>query len=211
MSDHSAPDLIARIRRILAEHKTVPVTEPKLVQAAVLVPVFDKGGEAHLLFTRRTHKVAHHRGEISFPGGMQDEADRTLVETALREAQEEIGLNPGDVELLGQLDQQSTYTTGFIISPFVARIPYPYPFQLDPCEIEELLEVPIGALRGRGIFRQEYRSFESGETRPVYFYTYRGHTIWGATARILKNFLELVFGPSWQEDNPLKNGVFQGD
>jgi len=141
------------------------------------------------MFTKRTQKVREHKGQISFPGGGQ-EGDETLVNTALRECAEEIGLMAEEVEILGELDDTISVTSNYIISPFVALIPWPYQFKVSEEEIEELIEVPISALLDRNCQRQESEIMD-GEAVPSYFYDYQGRVIWGATARILKQFLDI--------------------
>lgn len=164
-----------------------------MTSAAVIVPLFEKTGGWHILFTKRTEKVRDHKGQICFPGGTCYEGEDLLVFTALRESFEEIGLREEDVEILGELDEVTTVTTNYTISPFVAAIPYPYEFSPNPEEVEEIIEVPLSALLDRANFREESHMRE-GKLHPVYFYDYKGNVIWGATARILKQLLELVSG-----------------
>lgn len=198
MAQIEAEDLTKRIREALAGWKASVTQAPGLVQAAVIVPILEKDGQAHFLFTKRTTHVAQHKGEICFPGGHHETRDSTLLDTALRETHEEIGLPPEAVEVLGEMSQEKTYATRFIISPFVARIPYPYPFRADPHEIEEIMAIPVESLRNKNGFREETWSFDGAGTRPVCFFSYQGYIIWGATARILKSLLEMVYGPDWQ-------------
>ena len=157
----------------------------------MLVPVFLKGGQYHLLFIQRTERVREHKGQISFPGGAYEKADKTLLETALREAKEEIGLAPSDVEVLGELDDMLTVSTNYIISPFVGLIPFPYKFELDQWETEELIEAPIAVLQKKGCFNEEITIID-GQEDVGYTFKYGEKVIWGATARILKQFLELI-------------------
>jgi len=180
-----------KIKEILGRRSKDRIQDPHRKRAAVLIPLFKKDGQYHILFTRRTEKVAHHRGQISFPGGQQDEKDKDLLATALREAREEMGIDQKDVHILGELDDICTATTDYCISPFVALIPYPYSFRINPQEIEEVIEVPLSALLDETKFRQEVGR-KNGHTFPVYFYQHKEHTIWGATARILKQLLELI-------------------
>ena len=112
------------------------------------------------------------------------------MNTALREAREEIGLAPEDVELLGELDDEPTTTSNYIISPFVGVIPYPYNFNLDKWETEELIEVPITALLEKGCF-SEGSITQNREEINTYFFKYGDRSIWGATAKILKQFMEI--------------------
>ncbi len=184
-----------RIRRILSqrEKQNIVGTGAPLAPAAVILPLYHKEGEYHILFTKRTEKVEHHKGQISFPGGARHEEDRSLEDTALRETFEEIGVHPEDVEILGELDNMRTVSSSFLITPFVAVIPYPYEFTVNTDEIEELLEVPIAALLDEKNYREEFQIYQ-GITYWGSVYEYRGKVIWGATARILKQFLDLVFG-----------------
>jgi 8-oxo-dGTP pyrophosphatase MutT (NUDIX family) len=179
-----------KIREILACRGKAWIQDDRLKQAAVLIPVFKKDGAYHLLFTRRTDRVEHHKGQISFPGGRQDPEDADLLDTALREAEEELGIRREDVRILGELDDICT-VSDFCVAPFVGLIPYPYPFRPNPHEIEEMIEVPLAVLLDPERSRREFRE-HGGLTWPVYFYEHGGHTIWGATASILKQLLDLL-------------------
>ncbi len=180
-----------KIKQILAHYHKNKIVDEKLTPSAVIVPLSYREGECHIFFTERSDQVNFHKGQICFPGGTREPGDASLLDTALREANEEIGLDAKDVEVLGELDDNLTVTTGYVISPFVASIPYPYPFKVDRREIKQIFSVPLSALMDEAIFREELQSFD-GETMPVYFYEYEGHVIWGATARILKRFIELL-------------------
>jgi 8-oxo-dGTP pyrophosphatase MutT (NUDIX family) len=158
----------------------------------VLVPLFlaDGGdGQAHAVFTRRRADLRRHAGEISFPGGRQDLGDVDLSDTALREAEEEIGLPRAQVRLLGGLDPVSTFVTGYEIHPFVGLIPRGLSWKLSPREVDAVLELPLSALRA-GKTRTHI------ERRGIMFetdaYVVDDHLIWGATARILESLLERV-------------------
>jgi len=179
-----------KIKEILSCRERACIDQPGLVRAAVLIPLFKKNGEYHVLLTRRTDKVRHHKGQISFPGGRQDPGEDFLA-TALREAKEETGIEEKDVRILGELDDMCTVASDFCISPFVGLIPYPYPFKINRQEIEEIIEVPLAVFLDETKFREELRS-HNGELVPVYFYEHDEHTIWGATARILKQLMDLI-------------------
>jgi 8-oxo-dGTP pyrophosphatase MutT (NUDIX family) len=179
-----------RIKEILACREKACIDQPGLVRAAVLIPLFKKNGEYHVLLTRRTDKVRHHKGQISFPGGRQDQGEDFLA-TALREAKEEMGIEAKDVRILGELDDMCTVASDFCIAPFVGLIPYPYPFKINRHEIEEIIEVPLSVFLDETKFREELRS-RDGESVLVYFYQHDEHTIWGATARILKQLMDLI-------------------
>ncbi len=183
-------DSVDRIKTILFSRKRRVVEHPPFSHAAVLVPLFKKGKDCHLLFTKRSDQVKYHKGEISFPGGVVDEEDLELVNTALREADEEIGLKKKDVEIIGILDDIVTITQ-FIVTPIVGFFPYPYSFKVSEVEIAELIEVPLSSLLHGESF-SEKEIMRGGQREIVYAYQYGKHTIWGATARILKQFLELI-------------------
>jgi 8-oxo-dGTP pyrophosphatase MutT (NUDIX family) len=183
--------LVAVTRARLADRPRRVVPPGPLVRAAVLVPIVDRAGEANLVFAQRTHRVGHHAGQISFPGGRIDPGDADDLAAALREAHEEVGLDPALVEPLGLLDDTETFATQFVITPWVGVVRRPVAWQPDGAEIEKVIEVPVAALLEAGCFRVE-RWERQGVARDVYFYDYRGDTIWGATARILKQYLDLV-------------------
>jgi 8-oxo-dGTP pyrophosphatase MutT (NUDIX family) len=179
-----------KIKEILACRDKACINDPALTRAAVLIPLFKKNEEYHVLLTRRTHKVSHHKDQISFPGGRQDKGE-DLLSTALREAKEEMGIAEKDVHLLGELDDICTVASDFCVSPFVGLIPYPYPFKMNRQEIEEVLEVPLAVFLDEDKFREEFRE-RNGEPLRVYFFQHEAHTIWGATARILKQLIDLL-------------------
>jgi 8-oxo-dGTP pyrophosphatase MutT (NUDIX family) len=162
-----------------------------MTEAAVLLPLYGWPEEPGLVFTERRADMRRHAGEISFPGGRKDEADADLAATALREAQEEIGLDPGLVDLGEELPTTGTFVTGYRIHPFVGRIPHPGGLDLkpNPAEVETVLTYSLEALRGNYAMRRLVR-------RGIPFHTptyeVEGQMIWGATARILGDFLERV-------------------
>jgi 8-oxo-dGTP pyrophosphatase MutT (NUDIX family) len=176
-----------RLREALSRREKRRITGANLTTSAVLVPIYYKEGQYYILFTKRTDRVKEHKGQISFPGGARHKRDRTLLDTALRESAEEIGLAPGEVKILGELDDTTTKTSKYVISPFVALIPYPYQFRVDKREVEEIIEVPISALLDKDL-RQQTRVID-GQAVTSYFYHYQGRVIWGATAEILNQFL----------------------
>ena len=181
--------MLERIRHNLSAVPQYSSSPPDLTVAAVLLPLLSKEEELHVLLTKRTQTVKVHKGQISFPGGVQEPSDESLLATALRESQEEIGLGPHDVEILGALDPIRTVTTSFLVHTFVGFIPYPYPFQPDGREVAEILLVPWHFLAddanwSKRSYHANNRSFEA------YFVSYGDYRIWGATARILKNFFE---------------------
>jgi 8-oxo-dGTP pyrophosphatase MutT (NUDIX family) len=190
VSGLSVETLVARTRARLPGRARRIVPPGPLVRAAVLVPIVDHG-EPFLVFAQRTDRVGHHAGQISFPGGRVDAGDADDLQAALREAEEEVGLAPASVEPLGVLDDTETFATQFVITPWVGVVRGPVVWTPDGEEIEKVIEVPVAALLARGCFRVESWA-RNGVTRDVYFYDYQDTTIWGATARILKQYLDLV-------------------
>jgi 8-oxo-dGTP pyrophosphatase MutT (NUDIX family) len=178
-----------QIRTTLAQHSKSVASEEKFTPSAVLIPIFYKNGEPHLLLTLRTETVASHKGQISFPGGTRENGDRDLLATALRETFEEVGIRPEDVEVLGELDDLLA-VTNFVVTPFVGVFPYPYDFKVSYDEIAELIEIPLSFFvdpRNRRAEEWLYR----GRNATVYFYDYDKYTVWGVTAQILKGFVDL--------------------
>ncbi|OGL05048.1 MAG: hypothetical protein A3I03_01500 [Candidatus Rokubacteria bacterium RIFCSPLOWO2_02_FULL_68_19] len=180
-----------KVEAALADRRRRVVDSESLIPAAVLLLLTNRRGP-HVVFAKRTEDVTHHKGQFSFPGGIVETWDGSRLETALREAKEEIGLPPSAVDILGTLDDTETRATQFVITPFVGMVSQPVSYTPDGKEIERVLEVPLAALLDPAIFRVEMWE-RDGEVHPVYFYEYNGETIWGATARILKQFLDLVF------------------
>ena len=187
-----------KLRQALASRQKVRLSCSGLTESAVIVPIFRKGGEYHLLFTLRSEQVAHHKGQISFPGGARSEGDRSLLDTALRESWEEIGLKAEDAEILGELDDTPTTISSFHISPFVAFIPHPYEFKLNRYEIDEIFSIPVSVLLSKADKGEECYTFDN-EVFISYTYEYQGKVIWGATARIVHQFLEV-----WQSAIEIK-------
>jgi 8-oxo-dGTP pyrophosphatase MutT (NUDIX family) len=160
----------------------------------VLLPLYGWPDAPGLVFTERRADLRRHAGEISFPGGRRDEADADLAATALREAHEEIGLDPAAVDLCEELPATGTYVTGYRIHPFVGRIPHPTDLDLrpNPAEVETVLTFSLEVLReGYEIRRLVRRGV------PIHTPTYEieGHLIWGATARILGDLLDRLEAP----------------
>jgi 8-oxo-dGTP pyrophosphatase MutT (NUDIX family) len=154
------------------------------IAAAVLVPLFRAGedDEPHIVLTRRRADLRRHAGEISFPGGRRDPEDRDLLATALREAHEEIGLDPSKATPLGELPSVSTFATGYEIHPFVGAIPAGVAWRLSAREVDAVIELPLESLRaGRTRTQMERRGF----TFETDAFIVEEHLIWGATARII--------------------------
>ncbi|MGQ9895975.1 MAG: CoA pyrophosphatase [Acidobacteriota bacterium] len=162
------------------------------VQAAVLVPLFFKQGIPHLLLTKRASHLRRHRGEVAFPGGRRDPQDTSPVMTALREAQEEIGLPEEQVMVIGLLETFTTHT-GFQVTPVVGVIPYPTEFRLDTRETEALIEVSLPII-ARTEAREVRQFIVNQRPRNVYFFHHAdSDPIWGASGYIVQQFLDVVY------------------
>jgi 8-oxo-dGTP pyrophosphatase MutT (NUDIX family) len=179
-----------RLKQLLNRREKLSIFAKGRVSSAVLLPLYIWQGQCHIVFIKRTETVREHRGQISFPGGTCEDVDRTLLDTALRECSEEIGLCIEDVEILGELDDELTTTSNYIVSPFVAMIPWPYQFQMNKYEVDEIIEVPVQALLDKDC-RQLGIEILNGQAVESYVYYYQGRVIWGATARILNRFLDI--------------------
>ncbi len=179
-----------RLREVFSQRQKRSITGANLVPAAVLVPIYYKEGQYYILFTKRAEWLKEHKGQVSFPGGARHKGDKTLADTALRESAEEIGLAPDKVKVLGELDDTLTETSNYVISPFVALIPYPYQFKIAGREVGEIIEAPISVLLDKGRLHQK-SAVLGDRSVSFYVYKYQGQVIWGATAKILKQFLEI--------------------
>jgi 8-oxo-dGTP pyrophosphatase MutT (NUDIX family) len=165
-----------------------PDPAPRLRAASVLVPLVERGAGLALILTRRAALLKHHPGQVAFPGGKQDPADPTPLAAALREAREEIGLDPADVEILGALAPHET-VTGFTVSPFVGLVAPGYRPAIDRSEVDEVFEVPLDFALDPGNFQVHARVWQ-GRERRYYVLPYGPHYIWGATARILRTLAD---------------------
>lgn len=160
--------------------------------AAVLIPLFFKDNQAHLLFTKRTTNVGTHKGQISFPGGKKDKTDPGLRFTALRETEEEIGILESDVNVLGETDLFLT-NTEFLVTPYVGTFNHPYNYIPNEHEIEKIIEVPLIHLLDDEIFRIQ-KVTRDGFKWNIHYYYYKKNIIWGVTGFLLSNFLSIIFG-----------------
>jgi len=190
------PDLdqVRRALRALLSHRKperVKDADDGYTQASVLLPLFIKNGRYWLLFMRRTNTVEYHKGEVSFPGGAVDAGDNSLEHTAIRETFEEVGIREEDIEILGQLDDMITVTSRFIVHPFVGIVPFPYAFTLNKREVDYLIEVPLQFFLDNAQPRLVTLDYE-GEAFETPAFVYEDTIIWGATQRILDNFLGLI-------------------
>ncbi|HHE41118.1 MAG TPA: CoA pyrophosphatase [Dehalococcoidia bacterium] len=186
-----APVTSDTVRRVVAGYRKNRISGPHFVPSAVLIPLVCKGGELHVLLTERTEEVGSHKGQVCFPGGSVHPDDKNLLETALREAWEETGIDPADVDIIGEIDDNVVASTGYVITPFVGFVPYPYPFSPNVSETKEIFFVPLSLLMDESRFRDQERVIGPYSYQgPVC--DYDGHIIWGATARILKHLVSLL-------------------
>lgn len=186
---HPLPGPSAQFRLVPRPRGSVPAHPPHA--AAVLLLLYPHHGALHLPLTRRTETVATHRGQISWPGGAR-EGEEPLVVTALRETEEELGVDPAIVEVLGQLTPLHTGGSGYRISPTVGWTPSRPAFRPDPGEVAELLEVPLATLRSPHVLRQEVWNLHGRQTLVPCYRLGPDTAIWGATAMILSEFLAVV-------------------
>jgi 8-oxo-dGTP pyrophosphatase MutT (NUDIX family) len=181
--------LLSRIRQKVARYRPRELECAAGTRASVMLPLFEKEHDLHILLTKRTDGMKVHPGEISFPGGMYEEKDADTMKTALRECCEEIGVKSGDVEIVGRLDDMVTLT-GFVITPYVGIIPYPYAFRISRREVAYLIYLPFEHLRAGRLVREqiEYR----GKPETIDCIYFNGERIWGATCRILTTFKQVL-------------------
>ncbi len=159
------------------------------VRAAVLCPLYIDKGVLKILFIKRSQTVKVHKGEISFPGGVKEVEDFSLEVTSTRETEEEIGVKESDITIFGGLDEVNT-TTGFLVSPFVGSIPHPYRFKLSVAEVDSLISLAVDDfLEPRN--KIDFYYFNGRSLQPQLAYNINGQIIWGATAKIMWQFLEL--------------------
>ncbi|MDQ3145477.1 MAG: CoA pyrophosphatase [Actinomycetota bacterium] len=187
----------ARVRAAFAAAgpgRPSPVEGTTARSAAVLAPLYDEAGSTRVVLTRRAQHLRAHRGEVSFPGGGRD-GDESLVATALREAQEEIGLDPSTVAIVGELDHLTTVTSSAYVVPFVGVIDdRPIGLRPQEAEVERILHVPLAELLLDGVYHEELWPLGQGVERRLSFFDLEDDTIWGATAGMLRQLLSVVLG-----------------
>lgn len=181
---------MAAVRRALSVVDRQAVSDPSLTQAAVMVLLYLRDGEYHILLNKRSDTVEDHKGEMAFPGGRMESTDASPVEAALRETFEEMGVRPDDVDVLGSLDAVST-PSGYFVNPFVGTIPGAYRFTQSDSEVAEVVEVPLASVVREGTVPMDVR-YGDGRTKKFDVYLYQGHVIFGATARILSDLLRIL-------------------
>ena len=187
------------IRDALERRETATAAPEGLMPAAVMLLLYRKEGDYCVLLNKRSMMVEYHKGEMSFPGGAKDPEDTDFEATARRETHEEMGIAPDDITILGRLDDNVT-RSNFLVKVFVGTIPYPYDFKPSSIEIAEVVEIPLSILRDPASWRWDSR-IEDGERVAVRSYGYEEHLVYGATAKILDQFLEVV------EDGLNKEGI----
>lgn len=175
------------LARVLLPPEQALEVDVRGAEAAVLVPLFMDGGELHAVFTKRQEDLRRHPGEISFPGGRRDPVDADLLATALREAEEEIGLPAATVEIVGALQPTPTIATGYAVYPFVGVISSGFAWTPSAREVAEVIELSLSALRA-GYGRR--RLVRRGQPFRTDTYLVGDHLIWGATARILSDLFD---------------------
>ena len=158
--------------------------------SAVLVPLFEEAGETRVVLTRRASTLSTHRSEVSFPGG-RVETGEPLVEAALREAWEEVGLDPALVEVIGTLTPMTTYTSASLVHPFVGVLRGRTELHANPSEVEVVFDVSLADLLADGVHRSEQWGFD-GADRELHFFELPGDIVWGATGRMLWELLVKV-------------------
>jgi|TARA_B100001750_G_C15205430_1_gene445635 8-oxo-dGTP pyrophosphatase MutT (NUDIX family) len=174
----------------LSARKLRKINIDNVGRAAVLIPIWKEDESLSFLLTLRTKKVQTHKGQISFPGGMRNSTEEPLVQTALRETQEEIGIFDNQIRILGQFDEYLS-TTKLIVTPFVGRIEPPLVIQKNPEEVEEVIKVPFSLFQKPELLRTEIRQ-RLNERVKVYHYDFKGLDVWGLTAQIIRDFLKVI-------------------
>ncbi len=184
--------LLSDIRSYLRSHRPRQIEARGVVRAAVLVPLIDDEGHLSILLTRRTDRVEHHKGQISFPGGTVDDGDSDIVATAMREANEEIGLEATNVEVLGSFDDLEI-PTGFVVTPVVGVVRGMPDLVLNVDEVEEAFSVPVAFFLDPDNEERGEREWR-GRMHHVFSYQFGTHRIWGATAAMIRGLLRGAAG-----------------
>ncbi|MQF83079.1 CoA pyrophosphatase [SAR202 cluster bacterium AD-802-E10_MRT_200m] len=200
-----AGSLIANLRESLPKEYGTYALQSGLKPSAILLPIILKQDEYHIVFNKRTDLVEYHKGEICFPGGARDPGDSGPVDTALRETEEEMGIDSQNVEILGNLNPEPT-RSHFLINPIVGHIKYPYTTRVNSYEIAEVFEASISSLLDPQNVLDQIDNDE-GELMSAYAFRHGDRLVWGATARILTQFLELVAGFLGKEVPWLNEGL----
>jgi 8-oxo-dGTP pyrophosphatase MutT (NUDIX family) len=173
------------------EVPNVTLPGPAGRRSAVLCALFDEACQAHVLLTRRSSKLRSHAHQVSFPGGRIDPGE-TPLDAALREAHEEVELDPASVQILGELTQLCTMANPAPITPYVAALPARPVLHPNPAEVERAFTVPLVELIDPEVYHEELWVFPDGDVRSMHFFELVGDTVWGATARLLRELLDVV-------------------
>ncbi|MDY6835740.1 MAG: CoA pyrophosphatase [Chloroflexota bacterium] len=182
--------VLNRIEQQLSFYQKTHIAPDGLTSSAVLIPIYEVADEGYVIFTKRTQLVDSHKGQICFPGGRCHDGEAACA-TALRESWEEIGLHPEDARIVGELDDSITLFTNYLVTPFVAEIPFPYEFEVNTAEVEEVITVPVSVLLDDSNYTETIQIYRD-EAYLACTYQYQGYIIWGATARILKQMLDFL-------------------
>lgn len=166
--------------------------QPGYRHAGVLVPLLVEGGLCKVLLTKRTVKVEHHKGQISFPGGAVEEEDATIEETVLRETYEEIGLSREHIEILGRIDDVLTMASNYVVHPLVGCITHLNNLVINRAEVERVVKAPLGLFHRANSEKKQYSVEYKGVTYETPAYEYGKDLIWGATAKMMENFMEII-------------------
>jgi len=180
------------IREVLKNHSPKKLAEDGTIQGAVVVPIYQKNSQLYLLVTKRTENLSMHKGQISFPGGKKDPKDKTLLQCALRETFEEIGIPKKKMSILGALDQIKTYGSNIRLSPFVCEICSPFRLKINKLEVEEVIEIPFDELLKDENWSQKNALVTFPKEQIIYYFYYKNWVVWGATAKILYQLVQLV-------------------
>ncbi len=176
----------------LSERKPLKLADDGSKRGAVIMPIFEKDNWLYMLFTKRTEGLRTHKGQISFPGGKKDEDDDSLLQCALREAEEEIGILPSKFEIIGELNQTKTTSSNILLSTFVAKLDYPFTIIRNEEEVDEIIEVPLSELCKSSKWEKKIVLIDDDEEVETWYFYYNERTIWGATAQLVKQLLNYL-------------------
>lgn len=178
----------ADIKISLSEREPKKLADDGSQRGAVVIPIFERDNKLYVLFTKRTEELRTHKGQISFPGGKIDDEDSSLLQCALREAHEEIGIFPEKFSILGELNQTKTNSSNILLSSFVAKLEYPFTIIRNEQEVDEIIEIPFEALCESTKWERKLVDVD-GEEVGTWFFHYNTRVIWGATAQLVKQLL----------------------
>jgi len=184
-------DQIRKAVEAAPQGRPLAPTVPGAQAAAVLVPVFEEDGVARLVLTRRSTNLPSHQGQVAFPGGKVHEGESSEA-GALREAHEEVGIPPDDVDVVGPLEELATVASQFVLAPFVGILPARPSLNVNPAEVARAFDVTIAELMAPEVYHEERWDLPGMGNRPMHFFDVADETVWGATARILYDLLSLV-------------------